>query len=739
MVFVSSMPFVVKQQLAHSMVTPRIMSSVQDKESISQTEAELLVRQSDESVVRFDPQRITDALVLETGLSPELAAQISQEVKEQIERSGIRALTAPLIRGLVDARLLEYGLIAEYRKHSRLGVPLFDVDRMIQTGVNDTTRLHGPEGTSLTLAEAIKREYAILTVFSDAVANAHLSGDLYLENLGEIDRPTAMIGSIDFIKRLGIRLPGGLVGSRPAKRAEVLASHLVMYTAALQGYFSDALAWDSVNFAFAPMLAGLSQREIKQLAQGLLFELSAPVVARGGQPVRCDLHLDWDAPAYLRELPVVGAGGEKFTANYGSMSETAREFLKAIFEVYLEGDGQGLPFIGSRPVLHLTDSFFENDANRNFLELVCRAASERGGVVLAFDRQSGDEAASAFSSRFGVSGEKFQRAQAATAAGQSESWQWRAAIFSSLAINLPRIGYQLDWAENSESKVFELLTGLLELAAQASLEKRIFLEKLLARGEAGPLAMLAMRPDKEPFLPLSWTSHAICPIGLAELAQFITGESIETSQTAQEFAANVIRHLNEETARLSSKHKVRFLLAESHDLIAPNRLAMLDARRFGNEVVNQALRKPSPQDSGPDSVQDSGDEAETVFYTNSAKLPTDSAATPIQRLTIEGALQGKLIWNATSDLWLGQSLPQASELADFVRQAFSQTEVSAITFSPEFTVCTVCRTVSRGLHNECPQCGANRVEGLAQSSNRYSFTSKWPHWKLAELKLRERE
>ncbi|MBL8187370.1 MAG: anaerobic ribonucleoside-triphosphate reductase [Acidobacteria bacterium] len=710
------------------------MSSVLDKESISQTETELLVRQSDESVVRFDPQRITDALVLETGLSPELAAQISQEVQDQIERSGIRALTAPLIRGLVDARLLEYGLVAEYRKHSRLGVPLFDVDRMIQTGVNDTTRLHGPEGTSLALAEAIKREYAILTVFSDAVANAHLSGDLYLEDLGEIDRPTAMIGSIDFIKRLGIRLPGGLVGSRPAKRAEVLSSHLVMYTAALQGYFSDALAWDSVNFAFAPMLTGLSQREIKQLAQGLLFELSAPVVARGGQPVRCDLHLDWDTPAYLRELPVVGAGGEKFTSNYGAMTETAREFLKAIFEVYLEGDGQGLPFIGSRPVLHLTDSFFENDANQNVLELVCRAASERGGVVLAFDRRNGDEAASAFSSRFGVSGEKLQRAGSGASANTAtsvtpESWQWRAAIFSSVAINLPRIGYQ---AEHSESKAFELLSGLLELAAQASLEKRIFLEKLLARGEAGPLAMLAMRPDKEPFLPLSWTSHAICPVGLAELAQFITGESIERSTTAQEFAVSVIEHLHAETARLSVKHKVRFLISESHDLIAPNRLARLDARRFGNEAVAQALNRPIETDPASD------EETDGVFYTNSAKLPVNSSADPITRLSIEGALQGKLIWNSTSNIHLGQSLPQAAELAEFVRQAFHQTKVSAITFSPEFTVCIVCRSVSRGLHAECPQCGANRVEGLAQATNRYSFVSKWPQWKLAELNLRNR-
>jgi ribonucleoside-triphosphate reductase len=471
------------------------MNTLRDKPGIALTESELLVRQSDESVALFDARRITAALVRETGIGPELAEQISLEVQQQIERSGIRALTAALIRGLVDARLLEYGLVTEYRKHSRLGVPLYDVDRMIQSGASDTTRLHGPEGTSLALAEAIKREYAILTVFSDAVGGAHLSGDLFLENLGEIDRPTTMVGSIDFIKRYGIRLPGGFVGSRPAKRAEVLASHLVTYTAALQGYFSEALAWDSVNFAFAPMLTGLSQREVKQLAQGVLFELSAPVVARGGQPVRCDLHLDWEAPAYLRDLPVVGAGGEKFNATYGMMSDTARLFLKALFEVYLEGDGQGLPFIGPRPVLHLTNGFFDDpnaQANQEFLELVARGAAERGGVGLAFDRPNGDEAGSAFTPRYGLSADKLRRA--------TESWQWRAAIFSSVAINLPRIGYQ---AEGSPAKVFELLTGLLELAGQASLEKRVFLEKLLARGEAGALAMLAMRPDKEPFLPLS--------------------------------------------------------------------------------------------------------------------------------------------------------------------------------------------------------------------------------------------
>jgi ribonucleoside-triphosphate reductase (formate) len=105
---------------------------------------------------------------------------------------------------------------------------------------------------------------------------------------------------------------------------------------------------------------------------------------------------------------------------------------------------------------------------------------------------------------------------------------------------------------------------MLELAAQASLEKRVFLEKLLARGESGVLAMLAMRPNNEPFLRLNWTAHALCPLGLSALANIVSGAPVETSPLAQEFAARVIAHLNLEAERLSVKHKVRFILAESH-------------------------------------------------------------------------------------------------------------------------------------------------------------------------------
>lgn len=670
------------------------------------SEAELLVRGSDEHLAQFDVQRIADALVRETRLTPEIAQQLALEVKAQIHRLNIQALTAPLIRGLVDAKLIEHGLLAAHRLHSRLGVPMFDADQIIQGTAPDLKAAHGPEGTSFSLAEAIKREYAMLSVFSERVANAHLSGELHIENLGQIDRLTTMTGSVDFIKRQGIALPGGFSGSRPARRPEVLAAHLVKYTAALHGYFSEAVAWDSVNFAFAPFLAELSHEEKKQVAQTLLFDLSTPAIARGGQPLRCDLHLDWDAPNYLRNRPAIGAGGEQLTTTYAEYGEVARDFLNALFEVYLEGDGQGLPLVGPRPILHVTSRFVDKPGYRSFLDLASRVAIERGGVTFAFDRSPEDDGTlTSFTNRYGMDAGVLKRA--------SESWQWRAAMFSSVALNLPRLGYR---AGGDQVKVFELLSDAVELAAQASLEKRVFLEKLLARGEAGVLAMLAMRPNNEPFLRLSWTAHALCPIGLSELAQTVTGESLAQSQAAQEFAAHVITHLKTETERLSAKHKARFVLAESHSLQTPHRLAKLDQERFGQPA-----------------------NGEDVYYTNAAKLAPDSPVGTLEQLRIEGVLQQSALLGATSEIWCGAEEVKPEQLAVLISRAFYQTNNSALLLAPEFTLCLACHTLTRGLVSACPNCQATKLETLALAATNYSRVSTWPRWKVAEFKLRKRE
>lgn len=94
------------------------MASVTDivdyrKESPRQletTDMALFVRTSSEAMDGWDRTRIVDALLRETFIDEGTAQDISIEVENIIKQSGIKFITAPLIREMVNAKLLEHGL-----------------------------------------------------------------------------------------------------------------------------------------------------------------------------------------------------------------------------------------------------------------------------------------------------------------------------------------------------------------------------------------------------------------------------------------------------------------------------------------------------------------------------------------------------------------------------------------------------------------------------------------------------
>ncbi|RLA85275.1 MAG: anaerobic ribonucleoside-triphosphate reductase, partial [Deltaproteobacteria bacterium] len=212
------------------------------------TDVALFVRTSEEVLEGWDRQKIVDALLRETYIDLDTAQQISREVEEAIRRSGITVVTAPLIRELVNARLVERGLEKARRQHTRLGMPLYDVEQLIVHPNKENANVpHGPEATNLTLAESIKKEYALLAVFSQEVADAHLRGDIHIHDLGFIDRPYCSGQSLEYIKKFGLNLPNAISIAKPAKHSEVLLAHMVKFAAALQSHFAGAIGWDAVN------------------------------------------------------------------------------------------------------------------------------------------------------------------------------------------------------------------------------------------------------------------------------------------------------------------------------------------------------------------------------------------------------------------------------------------------------------------------------------------------------------
>ena len=108
----------------------------------------------------------------------------------------------------MNAKLIEKGLEAARKMHTRLGMPIYDVDSLILHPNKENANVpHGPEATNLTLAERIKKEFALLSVFSQDVSDAHMNGDIHLHDLGFIDRPYCSGQSLEYIKKFGLNLP----------------------------------------------------------------------------------------------------------------------------------------------------------------------------------------------------------------------------------------------------------------------------------------------------------------------------------------------------------------------------------------------------------------------------------------------------------------------------------------------------------------------------------------------------
>src|SRR4030042_1838759 len=129
--------------------------------------------------------------------------------------------------------------------------------------------------------------------------------------------------------------------AKPPKHPEVLLAHMVKFAAALQSNFAGAIGWDSVNLFFAPYLVGMSDQEIEQLAQMLIFEFSQQAVARGGQAIFSDINIYWEIPKHFENVPAIGPGGTYTGKTYGQYQEESQKFAWALFDVFMEGDGSG--------------------------------------------------------------------------------------------------------------------------------------------------------------------------------------------------------------------------------------------------------------------------------------------------------------------------------------------------------------------------------------------------------------
>ena len=313
------------------------------------------VQTSQDKILSWNRQRIVDALIREAKLNIHAAQVIAIEVETQIIYSKIKTVTVGLIRELVNAKLLEFGLIQEHRLHARLGIPVFDLEQKL-------TNPRFPAGyLEQFISEHICHQYQLERVYSSEVVSAHTRGDIQLENLGSMT--TLVRGSIpvDLLVQKGMAFPNQQSFLKPPQDLPAFFNWIIQAGHTWQNYFSQSMDWRGFDTAIDRYSESMSQYACQQSLQPFLQQFENLC---GKTQHRFHFQLTKD------------------------MSASAFELLSTFIDVYLDGDTLGNPFKSLIPVLHMDSNTEGMQIPSRWIRLLEKLQTEHGTHQLSFHQPS---------------------------------------------------------------------------------------------------------------------------------------------------------------------------------------------------------------------------------------------------------------------------------------------------------------------------------------------------------------
>ena len=239
-------------------------------------------------VVPFDPLKIEENIIKETGLGRDAAHQITELTVRRIISSGIKFLSGPHIREIVCSILSEEHYEEERKIYTRIGMPLMDYEAILEEGVDENANQDmNPESIHHWAANRISDEYALLRILDSEEAQAHLYGDIHIHMLRYFDlRPFCQEWDPRMILEHGLPPVDSWAHcnkSGPAGSLRVAVTHLAKWLGIIQGEFSGGQGYDYITTFLSPFAKGLSDKEIEQSMQCLIYETNQIFAARGGQ------------------------------------------------------------------------------------------------------------------------------------------------------------------------------------------------------------------------------------------------------------------------------------------------------------------------------------------------------------------------------------------------------------------------------------------------------------------------
>lgn len=620
-----------------------------------------LVRTSRLSLEEFDANKIAGSLIREAKMPAELAQKVAKETEKQLLRSKTKYLTAPLVREVVNAILIDKGL-EEYRhKLTRLGIPVHDVTTLVESR---NSSLHGSASSHELAGERVFEEYTLLHVFPRDISDAHLSGSLHIGGLSSwVLKPSEIMHDLRFFLENGLELEKidpfkpSYTSPRNLESALSLTFNVLMHSL---GEVESSQTLDYLNIFLAPFAKDAEPSRIKDALRLFIANLT--------QHTRVSLGVELSVPDFLAEKPAIGKDGNR-VGTYADFTEQAQLLASLLLEVFAE-ESTLKPLTNPSLILKIRPKTFADERATALLVKAHNLASEKGTPYFAYLTQK---------DKYPVLSSTGLRLNA-DFDGDWEIDTLRTGCLGIVTINMPRIVYE---SGKDKTKFFDILQERIEMASRA-LEIK---QQSLKRHGKNLLPFIMQSGNGDQYFRLEDCSRIINLAGLNETT-FAFCEKTARDEKTLAFAAEVAHNASAFVQKIGRRRRMRLSLATLPCPQTSERLARVDIERYGVAKAKFSGTREQP------------------FYSTVSRMRLAEGKVPEELLNFESKLEEAHVSGSMMAIELGETKYNSDELLTITKQLAENQNIYLYAFDRKVTYCVSCRKNWFGLMHKCPSCGA---------------------------------
>ncbi|MCW4047949.1 MAG: ArsR family transcriptional regulator [Candidatus Bathyarchaeota archaeon] len=621
----------------------------------------MLVRTSHFTLEEFDANKIANSLIKEAKVPPEIAQKAAKQAEKRLLKSKTKYLTAPLIREVVNAILVEKGFEDYRHKLTRLGMPVHEV-----TALTDTNTTQNSEAKLSTAGNAVFSEYTLLNVFPRDIADAHVSGAIHIEDLGTwILKPKEIIHDLRFFLQNGIKPDNPLQLSTPPpnsfETALSITFNVLLHTSKET---SGTQTCSYFNVFLAPYAKGADATRIKESLRTFILNLN--------QHANATLDLELTVPTFIADKPAIGPQGKPL-GKYADFASETQLLASLIIEVFME-ESIPKPLLNPTLIIKIGNDTLADENAKTILLKAHALATATGTPNFAVTQQK-EKGAAVFS----ASGLKLTP----DLTGDWETDTLRTGCLGTVNINLPRIAYE---CEKDKNKFFEILRERCEMATRAL---GIKYNALKQRGKHSlPFMMQTLNGDT--YFRLENCTRTINLAGYQETVEALIGKNI-TDEENIKFTEEIAQNITAFKHKIGRKHGKRLYPAMLRSPEASERLAQLDVEKYGVAKVKFSGTREKP------------------YYSTSKRLSLkagDFLSVPSEQLDTERKLEGLSAGGSLSIIELGEADYKPEELLNLTAHLVGSQALEFFTYNRVITYCDNCRKSWFGTLHKCPSCGS---------------------------------